>query len=74
MEPGTGLLALSVLGIAAFTLVFQGRSRYLLTYVPLVVALSVSCRRPRRPARSGGEDDGGPERQVTRASQRGRAG
>ena len=35
----TGLLVLSVLGIAAFTLVFQGRSRYLLTYVPLVVAL-----------------------------------
>jgi hypothetical protein len=36
------LLALSVLGIAAFTLVFQGRSRYLLAYVPVVVALSVS--------------------------------
>jgi hypothetical protein len=35
----TGLLVLSVLGIAAFTLVFQGRSRYLLTYVPVVVAL-----------------------------------
>ncbi len=35
----TGLLVLSVLGIAAFTLVFQGRSRYLLIYVPLVVAL-----------------------------------
>ena len=35
----TGLLVLSVLGIAAFTLVFQGRSRYLLTYVPLVVSL-----------------------------------
>jgi hypothetical protein len=38
----TGLLVLSVLGIAAFTLVFQGRSRYLLTYVPLVVALWTS--------------------------------
>ena len=36
------LLALSVLGIAAFTLLFQGRSRYLLTYVPVVVALAVS--------------------------------
>ena len=35
-------LALSVLGIAAFTLLFQGRSRYLLAFVPVVVALSVS--------------------------------
>jgi hypothetical protein len=49
----TGLLVLSVLGIAAFTLVFQGRSRYLLTYVPLVVALWAVLRpagwRPGRP-------------------------
>ena len=49
----TGLLVLSVLGIAAFTLVFQGRSRYLLTYVPLVVALwaslSLASWRPGRP-------------------------
>jgi hypothetical protein len=48
----TGLLALSVLGIAAFTLVFQGRSRYLSPYVPVVVALattlSVAWWRPRR--------------------------
>jgi hypothetical protein len=47
----TGLLALSVLGIAAFTLVFQGRSRYLIPYVPVVVALattlSVVVWRPR---------------------------
>lgn len=35
-----GLLALSVLGIAAFTVVFQGRSRYLLVYVPIVVSLA----------------------------------
>lgn len=34
-----GVLALSVLGIAVFTLVFQARSRYLLVYVPLVVTL-----------------------------------
>ncbi|EWT03431.1 hypothetical protein N865_17025 [Intrasporangium oryzae NRRL B-24470] len=33
-------LALTVLGIAAFTLVFQGRSRYLFTFVPVVVALA----------------------------------
>jgi len=57
----TGLLVLSVLGIAAFTLVFQGRSRYLLTYVPVVVALAatISLRpawwRPGRPrSRAGG--------------------
>jgi hypothetical protein len=34
------LVAVSVLGIAAFTLVFQGRSRYLFAFVPLVVALA----------------------------------
>ena len=34
------LVGLTVLGVAAFTLVFQGRSRYLLTFVPLVVALA----------------------------------
>ncbi len=43
------LLGLTVLGIAAFTLVFQGRSRYLLTFVPLVVALGAMVRqRPMR--------------------------
>ena len=36
------LLALSVLGIAAFTMVFQGRSRYLFAFVPLVVVLAAS--------------------------------
>jgi hypothetical protein len=36
----TLLVALSVLGIAAFTLVLQGRSRYLFAFVPLVVALA----------------------------------
>jgi hypothetical protein len=35
-------LALTVLGIAAFTLVFQGRGRYLLTYVPVVIALAAT--------------------------------
>jgi hypothetical protein len=43
------LVALTVLGIAVFTLLFQGRSRYLLTFVPLVVALGAMVRQ--RPAR-----------------------
>ena len=34
------LLAVMVLGIAAFTLLFQGRARYLLAFVPVVVALA----------------------------------
>ncbi|WP_353510059.1 hypothetical protein [Intrasporangium sp.] len=34
------LLALTTLGIGAFLLVFQGRSRYLLTFVPMIVALA----------------------------------
>ena len=38
------LVALTVLGIALFTLLFQGRSRYLLTFVPLVVALGAMVR------------------------------
>jgi hypothetical protein len=38
----TLLLAVSVLGIAAFTLVLQGRSRYLFAFVPLVVALAAT--------------------------------
>ena len=38
----TGLLLLSVAGIAGFTLLFEGRSRYLLTHVPVVVALAFS--------------------------------
>jgi len=36
----TLLVAASVLGIAAFTLVLQGRSRYLFAFVPLVVVLA----------------------------------
>ncbi len=46
----TVLLALTVLGIAAFTLLFQGRSRYLFTFVPVVVALAATVHRsaPRR--------------------------
>lgn len=48
-RPGTLLLALAVLGIAAFTTIFQARSRYLLTYVPVVVTLaSVVARNPRQ--------------------------
>lgn len=38
------LVALTLLGIALFTLVFQGRSRYLLTFVPLVAALGAMVR------------------------------
>jgi hypothetical protein len=38
------LLALSVLGIGLFTLLFQGRSRYLFVFVPVVVALAGSVR------------------------------
>ena len=34
------LLALTTVGIGAFLLVFQGRSRYLLTFVPIIVALA----------------------------------
>ncbi len=34
------LLALSTLGIGLFVLAFQGRARYLLTFVPVVIALS----------------------------------
>lgn len=45
------LVALTLLGIAGFTLVFQGRSRYLLTYVPLVAALGAMVRVRLRPGR-----------------------
>ncbi len=44
------LVGLGVLGIAVFSLVFQGRSRYLLTFVPLVAALAGMVRY--RPVRS----------------------
>ena len=39
-RPEVVLLALSVLGLAVFTLLFQGRSRYLFTFVPVVVSLA----------------------------------
>ena len=48
------LLALSVLGLAAFTLLFQGRSRYLFTFVPVVVSLAAMVH----PAMSGWRDRG----------------
>lgn len=34
------LVALSVLGLAVFTLLFQGRSRYLFTFVPVIVTFA----------------------------------
>ena len=39
---GVALLVVSVVGIILFTLVFQGRSRYLFVYVPVFVALAAS--------------------------------
>jgi len=53
----TVLVAVSVLGIAAFTLLFQGRSRYLFAFVPLVVALAGMAHAwlpARRRSRTGG--------------------
>lgn len=50
------LMALTILGIAGFTLLFQGRSRYLLVHVPVVVALAASALpgpRAARPPRPG---------------------
>jgi hypothetical protein len=45
-RPEILLMALTVAGIAVFALVFQGRSRYLLVHVPVVVALA-ACVVPR---------------------------
>jgi hypothetical protein len=39
-RPELLLMALTIVGIATFTLVFQGRSRYLIAHVPVVVALA----------------------------------
>ena len=39
-RPEVLLMALSVVGVAAFTLLFQGRSRYLFTFVPVIVAMT----------------------------------
>jgi hypothetical protein len=38
------LVALTVLGVGAFTLLFQGRSRYLFSFAPLVVVLAGMVR------------------------------
>ena len=66
-----GALALSVLGIAAFTVVFQGRSRYLLVYVPVVVALALALPGPQLRGRRdalerflGRHDHGGADAEV----------
>jgi FkbM family methyltransferase len=45
-RPEVLLMALTIAGIAAFTLLFQGRSRYLIGHVPVVVALA-ACVLPR---------------------------
>lgn len=39
-RPDVLLVAVSVLGLLVFTLLFQGRSRYLFTFVPVVVTLA----------------------------------
>lgn len=47
ISPDVLLLIWTSLGIAAFVLVFQGRSRYLLCHVPVVIALAASvCPSP----------------------------
>ena len=48
-SPEVLLLALTVAGIAAFLLLFQGRSRYLLGHVPVLIALACALA-PRRAA------------------------
>ncbi|HEY0475331.1 MAG TPA: hypothetical protein VGD34_26860 [Kribbella sp.] len=42
------LMALTIAGIAAFTLVFQGRSRYLLGHAPVMIALALTVLPIRR--------------------------
>jgi hypothetical protein len=51
-RPEVLLLALSVLGLMVFTLLFQGRSRYLFTFVPLVVALAAMVHPGTTPLRA----------------------
>jgi len=55
----TVLLALAVVGVTAFILLFQGRSRYLLAYVPVLVVLAATvdpgARLRRAPAAAGPE-------------------
>jgi hypothetical protein len=64
-RPEVLIMALMVAGISIFVLVFQGRSRYLLPYVPVVVALA-ACVVPRpqlrRPSRESLASDGAPPR------------
>jgi hypothetical protein len=47
----TLVLAVTVLGIATFTLAFQGRSRYLFAFVPVIVALAGVSRSRLDPGR-----------------------
>jgi hypothetical protein len=64
------LLAVSVVGIILFTLVFQGRSRYLLVYVPIVVSLAcvlpavLTPRTRHRTSLRRSDDDRGADREV----------
>ncbi|MFI6828217.1 hypothetical protein ACIBG5_14025 [Kribbella sp. NPDC050241] len=44
------LMAVTIAGIAAFTLLFLGRSRYLLGDVPVLIALALTALPARRPA------------------------
>lgn len=66
----TGLLLLCVLGIAAFTVIFEGRSRYLLVHVPVVVALALSLP-PVLPGRRTGRSDGARRAEAARPGQGG---
>ncbi|NYJ76348.1 hypothetical protein [Allobranchiibius huperziae] len=50
-SPEVLLLALTVVGIAVFVLLFQGRSRYLIGHVPVLIALACALA-PRRTAPS----------------------
>ena len=59
-SPEVLLMALTVVGIAVFVLLFQGRSRYLLGHVPVLIALACALA-PRRGAYSPTAD--GPTRQ-----------
>ena len=59
-SPEVLLLALTVAGIAAFVLLFQGRSRYLLCHVPVLIALACALA-PRRETHPPAAD--GPPRQ-----------
>ncbi|MFG1629048.1 hypothetical protein, partial [Kribbella sp. NPDC049227] len=46
--------ALSIVGIAAFLLLFLGRSRYLLGHVPVLIALALTALPARKGVASGG--------------------